>query len=256
MTRAGWVTAAVVAAVVVVGAFLLFRPTGPDGAVYVALGDSYASGTGTSVGDEEENECRRSEEAHAHLLAERAGLAGFAFPACSGATTADLLAGQLEDIGEATTLVTVTIGGNDVGFTRALRVCALTPESTDCTGQLAEAKAIIAALPARVAEVVAAVRERAPEARVFVTGYPLLLAQEVADGTAACAIATVDVPAALATAANDINRSLNAAVAAGVEEAGDRAPCSWTSRPLSWVTTSAPPSPGSTGWSSAAGARG
>ena len=65
------------------------------------------------------------------------------------------------------------------------------------------------------------VRERAPEARVFVTAYPVLVGADVVAGTAACTIAGFDVPPELAEVSDAINAALNAAVAAGVEEAED-----------------------------------
>ena len=144
MTGRRWalVVAAVAAVAIVVVAVL--QLTTAASAAYVALGDSYASGAGTSAGSAEENECRRSDEAHPNLLAaEVEALADLDFVACSGATTADLLAEQLPAVGADTQVVTMTIGGNDVGLTRSLRVCALTPESTDCTGAVAAAQDVI-----------------------------------------------------------------------------------------------------------------
>lgn len=222
MTGRRWalVVAAVAAVAIVVVAVL--QLTTAASAAYVALGDSYASGAGTSAGSAEENECRRSDEAHPNLLAaEVEALADLDFVACSGATTADLLAEQLPAVGADTQVVTMTIGGNDVGLTRSLRVCALTPESTDCTGAVAAAQDVIGELPAAIAGVIGQVRERAPEARVFVTAYPVLVGADVVAGTAACMIAGFDVPPELAEVSDAINAALNAAVAAGVEEAED-----------------------------------
>ncbi|MDX5319264.1 MAG: SGNH/GDSL hydrolase family protein [Actinomycetes bacterium] len=215
------VAAAVVTVAIAVVAVLQFT-SGPASAAYVALGDSYASGAGTSSGTAEENECRRSDAAHPNLLAaEVEALADLDFVACSGATTEDLLAEQLPAVGAGTQVVTMTIGGNDVGLTRSLRVCALTPESTDCTGAVAGAQDVIGQLPARIADVIGQVRERAPEARVFVTAYPVLVGADVVAGTAACTIAGFDVPPEVAQVSDAINNSLNEAVAAGVEQAGD-----------------------------------
>lgn len=223
MTGRRWVAllVAVAAVAAVVVAVLQLRP-GPMSAGYVALGDSYASGAGTSVGSAEENECRRSDEAYPNLLAaEDEALADLDFVACSGATTEDLLAEQLPAVGADTRVVTMTIGGNDVGLTRSLRVCALTPESTDCTGAVEAAQDVIGALPAKIAGVIGQVRERAPDARVYVTAYPVLVGAEVVAGTRACQISTFDVPPELAQVSDAINASLNGAVAAGVVAAGD-----------------------------------
>lgn len=216
------VVAAVVVVAVAVFAVLQLTTAGPASSAYVALGDSYAAGAGTSTGSAEENQCRRSDEAYPNLLAaEDEALADLDFVACSGATTEDLLVEQLPSVGADTAVVTMTIGGNDVGLTRSLRVCALTPESTDCTGAVAGAQDVIGELPARIADVIGQVRERAPEARLYVTAYPVLVGADVLAGTRACQIATFDVPPELAQVSDAINNSLNEAVAAGVELAGD-----------------------------------
>lgn len=222
MTGRRWALVAV--AVIAIAAVVVAVPQlrTPVAAAYVALGDSYASGAGTSEGSAEENECRRSDEAHPALLAaEVANLADLDLVACSGATTTDLLAEQLPSVGDGTRVVTMTIGGNDVGLTRSLRVCALTPESTDCTGAVAGAQEVIGELPQRIADVIAKVRERAPEARVYVTAYPIFVGPDVVAGTAACTIAGFDVPTELALVSDAINASLNAAIAEGVEAASD-----------------------------------
>jgi lysophospholipase L1-like esterase len=141
-----------------------------DPVQYAALGDSYSSGTGT--GDYYENECLLSELAYPHLLAEELG-AELAFAACSGATTQDLLANQLGALSEDTDLVTVTIGGNDIGWSDAITAC-ITPLN-DCMDDIeaAEAKAQNE-LPGLLDGVYNAIADGAPKAEIQVLGYPRL----------------------------------------------------------------------------------
>ena len=80
---------------------------------YVALGDSYSSGVG--AGDYTGGSCRRSSHAYSALWAAEHSPASYRSAACSGATTASVLSGQLSAVTSDTTFVTITIGGNDVG---------------------------------------------------------------------------------------------------------------------------------------------
>ncbi|GAA1672337.1 SGNH family lipase [Glycomyces endophyticus] len=137
---------------------------------YAALGDSYSSGTG--AGSYADEECLRSDLAYPRLLANGLG-ADLAFAACSGATSADLLAEQLGVLDERTDLVTVTIGGNDIGWTEAVAAC-LTPLA-DCTDEIEASEALVRGeLPGLLDGVYGAIAERAPDAEVYVLGYPRL----------------------------------------------------------------------------------
>lgn len=137
---------------------------------YAALGDSYSSGTG--AGAYFDDECLRSHRAYPMLLANALG-AEPAFAACSGATTADLLATQLDALDAETDLVTVTIGGNDIGWAQAVKAC-ITPWN-DCSGDIEAAEARIRdELPGLLDGAYGAIAGRAPNAAVFVLGYPRL----------------------------------------------------------------------------------
>ena len=138
---------------------------------YVALGDSYSSGTGTraSTGD-----CYRSPYGYPRLVADAAGLS-LDYQACSGATTADLLSRQIGAVTAETDYVSVTIGGNDVGFASVITACALPGWMGDCFGKLSTAQTVLRSeLPARLDSVYGGIRTRAPQATVAVAGYPLL----------------------------------------------------------------------------------
>ncbi|MDQ3150690.1 MAG: SGNH/GDSL hydrolase family protein [Actinomycetota bacterium] len=141
---------------------------------YVALGDSYASGTGTRTYDPTSGSCLRSPVAYPSLWAASHAASTFVFDACSGATTAELLATQLSNLSVETDLVTVSIGGNDAGFARVLTECQV-GGPVRCDVAIRQAEAFIAGeLAARLDDVYAAVTERAVNARVLVMGYPRL----------------------------------------------------------------------------------
>lgn len=150
-------------------------PAHAAGGKYVALGDSYAVGVGTRTYDNSGDACRRGPLAYSRLWA--AQHTGYAFveASCSGDTTTELLANQVPQVTADTTLVTVQVGGNDVGFVDVLKNCILTIDDKDCVAGVEAAKAAATGyLPGRLQQVYAAIRARAPQARVVVVGYPRL----------------------------------------------------------------------------------
>src|SRR4051794_19985700 len=89
---------------------------------YVALGDSYSSGTGTR--DYSLNStCQRSPYAYPYLIKQDRAGTSLNFVACSGAKTADVMANQIGAVTSTTNIVTITIGGNDAGFSSDLTKC-------------------------------------------------------------------------------------------------------------------------------------
>lgn len=140
---------------------------------YVALGDSYSSGTGTGV--YVHTACRRSDAAYPAMVAAARPGSTLVAVACSGATTADVLATQVAALTRGTALVTLTVGGNDAGFAKVIVRCALPMWVARCSKPVATARAFIrATLPARLSALYAEIRRRAPTALVVVAGYPRL----------------------------------------------------------------------------------
>jgi lysophospholipase L1-like esterase len=140
----------------------------------VALGDSYASGVGSYVYYDDGTECYRSPFAYPSLLAGATGLP-LTLAACSGATTDDVLLEQVGSMTATTGFVTITVGGNDVGFRDVVTACALPGWLGNCSAAVNAGRATVATvLGARLDRVYAAVRARAPRAKVAVTGYPRL----------------------------------------------------------------------------------
>jgi lysophospholipase L1-like esterase len=166
------------AAALAVTAVLVLAPATAQAAEpprdYVALGDSYSSGTG--AGDYFDDECLLSNRAYPMLLADALS-ADLDFAACSGATTSDLLSTQLDSLDAETDLVTVTIGGNDIGWADAVKAC-ITPLN-DCTDDIEEAEARISdKLPGLLDGAYGAIAGRAPNADVYVLGYPRLFNEQ------------------------------------------------------------------------------
>ncbi|MFE0632466.1 SGNH/GDSL hydrolase family protein [Streptomyces sp. NPDC058864] len=142
------------------------------GPVYVALGDSYSAGVGAGSYDSSSGSCYRSSKAFPRLWANAHSPSGFSFTACSGATTTDVLNNQLGPLNSATTLVSISIGGNDAGFADVMTTCVLNSDST-CLSRINQARDFANnQLPARLDSVYNAISSRAPSARVVVLGYP------------------------------------------------------------------------------------
>ena len=186
---------------------------------YVALGDSFSAGEGIEPylpGDANTDaRCHRSLKAYSGVLRGPGydlaliedPLAGdFAFPACSGAKTFNVqpqspafgTSGtgqygkppQLDDraVDPSVDLVTITIGGNDVNFSGILTKCALHActapgwepygDGRDTEEWLAET---IYATHGKLVDVYRNIRDRMPNAAVFVLGYPQLVPRTSAE---------------------------------------------------------------------------
>ncbi|WP_405611236.1 SGNH/GDSL hydrolase family protein [Streptomyces sp. NBC_00076] len=139
---------------------------------YVALGDSYSSGVGTGSYLSASGDCKRSAKAYPYLWAAAHSPSSFDFTACSGARTSDVLASQLTPLNSATALVSISVGGNDAGFSDVMTTCVLQSDSS-CLSRIDTARAYVdSTLPGRLDSVYSAIRAKAPSARVVVLGYP------------------------------------------------------------------------------------
>jgi lysophospholipase L1-like esterase len=145
---------------------------------YVALGDSYSSGTGTRSYINDGTSCQRSTAAYPALLSVSKGLT-LNFRACSGATVADVTGTQLSALSSSTTHVSISVGGNDAGFADVLTECAQPGWMSDCNGAIDDAQAVVnGTLPARLRTLYSSIRSKAPTARVVVVGYPRIFQGE------------------------------------------------------------------------------
>jgi hypothetical protein len=146
---------------------------------YVALGSSFASGP--MIPDVADQSCLRSTNNYPHLVAAQLKLA-LTDVSCGGATTDNILSQpqgahppQIGAVTPDTKLVTVTIGGNDVNYTVSNLVCANAgAKGQSCVGSGVspdDLNARLAALPAKMAATLGAIKQAAPNAEVLLVSY-------------------------------------------------------------------------------------
>jgi hypothetical protein len=162
--------------------------TSARAANYVGLGDSYAAGP-LIPNQLSPLGCLKSDHNYAHLAAPSIGLP-LRDASCSGATTADMTEAQSVEFGEnppqfnsldaETTVVSLTIGGNDIGFAEVAESCiTLNPFSHPCkdkydSGGVDQLAARIAATAPKVAAVLQGIHARSPLAKIYVLNYPAI----------------------------------------------------------------------------------
>jgi lysophospholipase L1-like esterase len=139
---------------------------------YVALGDSYSSGVGAGSYIAASGNCLRSTRAYSQLWAEAHAPGSYVSVACSGATTNDVVTGQVSALSGATTLASITIGGNDVGFATVMQDCVLYGTSTCVSEVDAAENTARTQLPGLLDNAYTAIRAHAPNAHVVVLDYP------------------------------------------------------------------------------------
>ena len=162
---------------------------------YVALGDSFTSGPDvpaqltSATTPRAPTTCLRSSRNYASLTSAALGLS-LNDRSCSSATTKDLstsqgpgIPAQLNALSPDTSLVSVGIGGNDLGFSTIAGNCVAgtpwggTRVGWSCTkrygpGGVDQLAGTLRRVGSAVATSLTDIRERAPHARVFVVGYP------------------------------------------------------------------------------------
>jgi mannan endo-1,4-beta-mannosidase len=162
-------------------------------AEYVAMGSSFAAGPGV-----EHREvaspflCMRSASNYAHIFAANQGMSLYD-ATCSGATTHDVIAGgqyfrtaQLRAVNRNAKLVTITVGGNDVGFIGNLvsEACDNDPQAVPKLARLlgfcrhmpnSVVSAALDSLPATLRAAVEKIRNQAPDAKIVLIDYATVL---------------------------------------------------------------------------------
>ncbi|WP_406010885.1 SGNH/GDSL hydrolase family protein [Streptomyces sp. NBC_00637] len=180
---------------------------GGGGSRYVALGDSYTSGP--LIPRQVDANCARSDHNYPSIVADRLRTATFKDVSCAGATTEHMWKAQgtngpqLDAVGRNTDIVTVQIGGNDIGFGSIIGTCAQLaaqdPTGDPCrrhynaSGVDQLTVATVKTAP-KVARVLQAVHARAPHARILVVGYPDLLPDDGSGCAPSVPFATQDFP--------------------------------------------------------------
>jgi lysophospholipase L1-like esterase len=158
---------------------------------YVALGDSFAAGSGVFP-ENDLTTCLQSQVDYPALVAKRLHVDTFHDATCGGATLADLEGGQRSPSGGDSrppqfdaltpdiTLVTMTMGGNDIGLAaQALQCYNVLPQpfAHSCTegfvsdghDEFADRITDLAPVYGRTLD---EIHSRAPQATVVVVGYP------------------------------------------------------------------------------------
>jgi lysophospholipase L1-like esterase/Flp pilus assembly pilin Flp len=183
---------------------------------YVAMGDSFSSGEGAGdyepasdrddrgfadwmdshvwwPGDREpkyHNGCHRSANAYGSIIAAAEHFAGgSSFVACSGAELNELQHpnggqsgedAQEDALGDDTSLVTFSIGGNDMGFADILKDCVI--DGSTCEQQNeATFQRLLESKKQELIDTYRRIREKAPNARIIVVGYPRLFPSDPSD---------------------------------------------------------------------------
>jgi hypothetical protein len=178
------------AAVAVSVLALAVAPAAASGAQWVGLGDSFAAGPLIPNQSLSPLGCLRSDRNYAHIAAANLGKS-LADVSCSGARTTHMTASQSTSAGTNppqfdalaadTQIVSLQIGGNDIGFTEILQNCVTyNPFGRPCqnrygTGPNNQISARIAATAPKVAAVIEGIHDRSPDARVLVVNYAAIL---------------------------------------------------------------------------------
>jgi lysophospholipase L1-like esterase len=177
---------------VALGVLAAWVPAGAAAAPnYVALGDSYAAGP-IIPQQIAPYGCLKSNNNYAHIAAKRQGIA-LRDATCSGAETEDMTQPQdvrpgpnppqFDRLDADTTLVTLQIGGNDIGFSDIVENCSsLSPIGHPCQDHYVvngddQISDNIQATAPKVADVLQGIHALAPNARVFVVNYLTVLPQ-------------------------------------------------------------------------------
>lgn len=189
-------------------------PPQTEGLAYVALGDSYAAGFGqTPTTGQPVKGCGQAANDYPHRIAATLGLE-LTDVTCGGADTANILTTpqklgrhpapvQSLALGPDTSVVTITIGGNDLDFAGVLQSCiAATPHGpilatrlSTCTATYVKkgvdslAKKITDVVSAHLKQTFATIRADAPNAAVFVVGYPAIMPDAANTSATGCFIA-------------------------------------------------------------------
>lgn len=185
----------VLAAVLAVAAVAVGLSPAPAGAQapgrYVALGDSFTAGPLIPNQSLQPLGCLRSDQNYPHEVQRALGFGQFADVSCSGADTDDMTSEhgvfpgpnppQFNALTADTTVVTLGIGGNDIGFGSIIENCvSLSPFGSPCrdrytSGGVDQLAQRIAATAPDIAATIQGIRARSPQADIYVVGYPTIV---------------------------------------------------------------------------------
>ncbi len=231
---------------------------------YVAMGDSFSSGEGVFEYYAADGACHRSSNSYPYYLVDNAGLVSAPdFRACSGAVTSDFYFpnpnrpgefAQLESVNSYTQTVTLTIGGNDTGFSAIAKECA---NYTGHSGYGCNTSTIFDQASDRIAAldgvdttpgdsqmintpegrpifpiktILSSIASASPNAKIYIAGYPQLFGENIAyydeyDGDAPgaylCHAGMVKYSQGDALTMNTLGEELNQVISDAVDELND-----------------------------------
>uniref|UniRef100_UPI001C85DEAF SGNH/GDSL hydrolase family protein n=1 Tax=Paractinoplanes polyasparticus TaxID=2856853 RepID=UPI001C85DEAF len=178
---------------------------------YVALGDSYSSGVGAPG---QSVFCLRSKQGYPGQWTARNKPKSFTDLSCGGAVTSDVRNLQVPFLSSGADLISITIGGNDAGFAPTVIGCQVGSDAA-CLDRVAAARAdITGALPGKLDSTYAAIKRKAPKAKVVVLGYPILF------DTASASCGLTGMSLAKRRALNEGAQVLNDVIQARAQAAG------------------------------------
>jgi len=150
------------------------------------MGDSYVSGPGINAIIPSSGGCLRSDHNWPHLLAKLLKVREFHDVSCAGATTDDLVAdvpapegrpapAQVTALGPNTRLVTISIGGNDLGVFGGIITSCLprfNVKRDACSPFVhRQLPGLLGRVRLRISHAIEVVHAKSPRARVVVVGY-------------------------------------------------------------------------------------
>jgi lysophospholipase L1-like esterase len=184
-------------------------PAVARGADWVGLGDSFAAGPLIPNQSLSPLGCLRSDRNYAHIAAANTSMT-LADVSCSGAKTTHMTSSQSTSAGTnapqfnalsaATKIVSLQIGGNDIGFSEILQNCVTyNPFARPCQDRYNESgndviQARINATAPLVAAVIQGIHQRSPSAKVLVVNYAAILPDSGSGCWPQVPLAYADVP--------------------------------------------------------------
>ena len=188
---------------------------------YVALGDSFSAGPFIGTMRTDPEGCARSRDNYPAFLADWLDVASYTDVTCSAATTRDLYGTmtlfnggttgpQLDAVSADTDLVTLGMGGNDFGIYDSLIRCQ---DGRIAVCPVAGLRSDARRVAGRIEQAVRRITRAAPDAEVYVVGYPDILPTEGTCGA-------VGVPADVLGPVAEVAEALNASLRRGARAAG------------------------------------
>jgi lysophospholipase L1-like esterase len=125
-----------------------------------------------------------------------------------------VLSSQVSALSASTTLVSITIGGNDAGFSSVMETCVLSSTSSCVSAVNTAENFATTTLPGRLDSTLAAIRSRAPSAKVVVLDYPELY--DLSKSSSCIGLSTTD-----RTKLDEASDTIDSVISAAAGRAGD-----------------------------------